>query len=441
MADLSTIEPVEVFAVGVHPTDDGPREYSDADLDQIVANFARLSDPEKSARVILEPTIVLGHEEDGDENKFWADLSTGVPSVGVVTKLWREGPKLLAQFSDVIPEVQDAIRKKMYRKVSSEIYDNFEDQGQGYGLAIRRVALLGGEIPQVKQLSDILAHVKMSERKGKITRVTFFSEKFCEGCGGTCGQKDKQQNFQEAESMDRSQMLEALQAMGVDTSVIDDQTPDAVLEAWLKSVGGGEESQEPPAEGEYAEDPMVDPNDPNAQETQDQMFADDPTIDPVMDPSAGPPPVVPAPEEEKKVAQMSCQKKFSEAADRYVRHRVDQEFKRKELQSQRKETIRQFCERLKTQGKVVPAMLDGSDGKPTLETVLGIMAASPVQKFGEKKVDPLKLAMEFFEGLPQIAKFSEYIANPKKEQVAAERTNELLAHSRVGRLMLADQKK
>ena len=230
MADLSTIEPVEVFAVGVHPTDDGPREYSGADLDQIVANFARLSDPEKSARVILEPTIVLGHEEDGDENKFWADLSTGVPSVGIVTKLWREGPKLLAQFSDVIPEVQDAIRKKMYRKVSSEIYDNFEDQGQGYGLALRRVALLGGEIPQVKQLSDILAHVKMSERKGKITRVTFFSEKFCEGCGGTCGQKDKQQNFQEAESMDRSQMLEALQAMGVDTSVIDDQTPDAVLD-------------------------------------------------------------------------------------------------------------------------------------------------------------------------------------------------------------------
>jgi hypothetical protein len=54
-----------------------------------------------------------------------------------------------------LPIAQKAIDTKAYRKVSAEIYDNFEDQGVDYGMALRRLALLGGEIPQVKALADL----------------------------------------------------------------------------------------------------------------------------------------------------------------------------------------------------------------------------------------------------------------------------------------------
>jgi hypothetical protein len=688
-ANLDTIEPIEIFAVGVHPTDDGPREYSHEDLDRIVANFQRLSDPRSGIPLILEPTVVLGHEEDGDENKFWSDLSTGVPSVGVVTRIWKEGDKLLARVEDVLPEIQEALRKKLYRKVSAEIYDNFEDQGKNYGMALRRIAFLGGEIPQVKQLADILDRVKKyAERKGKVTHVTFFSENhmaascpekfcqegpnkgkpgpcpgqykggrkpvtdakagsvgtqkkapvdavkpakkkpldvsgkvldavsgainvapevaiagalgfgqvasglagnlplsvgmgainaqnaarlvsgptinpgvdlratrdklvktmpgknevipkgrtkagsttdkarrlydaarlvasgridtqekkemvskritkeldglsdtqvrdvakkmgiqvtdnprfdvamgvlkaqhpgalarlragirqrtgfsesqdFCEGCEGDCGQK-QQSFFEGYESMDRAQMLEALQAMGVDTSVIEDATPDAVLEAWLKSVGGG--AEEAPAEESFADEEMpvegeVPAEQPLTPEEEQQMFADDPMMDPAMA-GAADPSMVP---QEEELAQMSCQKKFSERMARIVKAEVAKAVKRHQIHSDRKETIRQFSERLVAQGKAIPAMMDRTGGKPTLEDVLHLVAASSVRKFGEKKIDPLKVAMEFFEGLPQIAKFSEFIKSPSKEVVGQERTNELLRHSVAGRAILSKQ--
>jgi hypothetical protein len=106
---------------------------------------------------------------------------------------------------------------------------------------------------------DVAMGVLKAQHPGALARLragirqrTGFSESqdFCEGCEGDCGQK-QQSFFEGYESMDRAQMLEALQAMGVDTSVIDDATPDAVLEAWLKSVGGG--AEEAPAEESFAE--------------------------------------------------------------------------------------------------------------------------------------------------------------------------------------------
>ncbi len=437
MADLSVLDPVEVFAVGVHPTDDGPREYTHQDLDRIVANFQRLSDPSTASPLILEPTCVLGHEEDEDENKFWANLSTGVPSCGRVTKLTKNGDKLFARIEDVPTDIQKALANKLYTKVSSEIYDNFEDQGQDYGMALRRIAFLGGEIPQVKNLSDILAHVKMSERKSKTTRVTFFSEKFCDDCGGTCGNKNSK-SFQEADSMDRAQMLEALQAMGVDTSVIDDATPDAVLEAWLKSVGGG--AEEVPAEETFEEEEVVDPElamvDPNAvPPEEEQMFADE--FPPEEMPAGAAEPM--ANPLEDPMAKMSC-KKYSEKLARYVQKCVANAVKKEKISADRKETIRQFSERLKAEGKVVPSMLDGADGKPTLETVLSLVAGQPVRKFGEKKVDPLKVVMEFFENLPPIAKFSEHLKIHKADAVSNDRINDLLKHSSAGRQVLAQKK-
>lgn len=680
MTNLEVLEPVEVFSVGLHPTDEGQREYTHEDLERIVANFGQLSDPASAVPVLLEPTVVLGHEEDGDENKFWANLSTGIPSVGRVTKLWKQGDKLLARLEDIHPDIQKALAAKMYRKVSAEIYDDFQDQGKSYGMALRRIAFLGGEIPQVKDLADILAHVKMSEKSGKVTRVTFFAEKamanecpekfcmegpnkgkpgpcpgakksgasskgaakaskqdatsgqpakgkkpwdvsgkvldgvsgainaapevavagalgaghvyglmsgnipvaastgalavqngvrlmkgqtyspnvnlratrdelvkpmpgkdqmiprgrakpgsvidrsrrlydaarlvaagrintkskmemvrnrisremqgltdaqavkvaqqlsvpsaeiakgaklavvnavlgakqpgalarlragirhkfgfseskkFCEGCNGDCEKCNKQTFNDEAYYMDRAQMIEALQAMGVDVSMITEQVPDALLEQWLKSVGGGGEEPEPE---ETFEEEVPDPNavpaeQPLTPEEEQQMFADD--LMPV-DPNAIPP-------EEKPVQAMSS-KRFSERLTKFISKQVQEGIRKAKVSAERKETIRQFSERLKAQGKVVPSMLDGTDGKPTLEDVLGLVASHPVQKFGEKRVDPLRLVMEFFENLPPIAKFSEFLKPASKEAVDQDRINSLLAHSQAGKQLLAAKK-
>jgi hypothetical protein len=104
---------------------------------------------------LYTPTVVLGHEEDDDPLKFWADRSTGEPTYGVVAKLWVDGDDLMADLGDMTKEIADAIRAKHYRKCSVELYDDYEHEGKSFGLALRRLALLGAEIPQVKALGDL----------------------------------------------------------------------------------------------------------------------------------------------------------------------------------------------------------------------------------------------------------------------------------------------
>ena len=131
----------------------------------------KFSDAPRECNRLLTPTIVLGHEEDDDDRKFWATLSTGVPSVGIITRLWRDGDYLKGDAGDVHPLAENAVKMKAVRKVSCEIYDNFEDEGVDYGMALRRVALLGGEIPQVKTLADL----PMPDKLGNIHGIELFA--------------------------------------------------------------------------------------------------------------------------------------------------------------------------------------------------------------------------------------------------------------------------
>src|SRR5262245_23824731 len=93
---------------------------------------------------------VPGHEEDEALLK-----RTDLPAMGRVVNLWRDGTKLVADFDDVPQLVEDLIKQKAYSKVSAEFYDDLLAGGQNYGAALRRVAFLGAEIPEVKTLSDI----------------------------------------------------------------------------------------------------------------------------------------------------------------------------------------------------------------------------------------------------------------------------------------------
>ena len=143
---LATVKGAEIFGAGVYKG----KPYTIADLDEMVANFERLG---PDGLNLLQPPAVLGHEE------FQEHLErTDLPAAGWLKNLRRVGSLLIGDFAEVPASIARMLQSKAYRKVSCEVYDDFQDDtGKGYGKAIRRVALLGAEIPQVKRLADLPA--------------------------------------------------------------------------------------------------------------------------------------------------------------------------------------------------------------------------------------------------------------------------------------------
>lgn len=129
--NYSTLKGVEIFATGKHNGD----EYTDRDLDDMIRAFNELD---------FKPPLKLGH-----------DNSPGVPAVGYIGRLWREGNKLLADFVDINEKVFNAIREKAFNRVSAEIYWNLERAGKKYRRALKALALLGAQIPAVAGLKPL----------------------------------------------------------------------------------------------------------------------------------------------------------------------------------------------------------------------------------------------------------------------------------------------
>jgi len=123
------IKGVEIFSSGTHNGD----EYTEQDLDDIVGAFKELD---------YQPAIKIGHTKD----------TPGAPSYGWVKNLRRLGNKLYADFTDMHDSVVDAIRKRAYNNISSEIYFNLKRGGKDYRRALKAVALLGAEVPAVANL-------------------------------------------------------------------------------------------------------------------------------------------------------------------------------------------------------------------------------------------------------------------------------------------------
>ena len=150
----SELKDVEIFASGVHRG----KPYTNADLDQIVHNFNRYRNTNQPQvkpqlaipRLMPGAPAVLGHEEE-QQILERSDL----PSAGWPTKLWRDGDKLKANLGGLAQVVAKAIRLRRYSGVSAEIYDNPPEGVEGEGKVLRRIALLGADVPQVKSLADL----------------------------------------------------------------------------------------------------------------------------------------------------------------------------------------------------------------------------------------------------------------------------------------------
>jgi len=120
-------------------------EWTEQDLDEIVKNTNELIENK-----LHEPPVKLGHDE-GQE-------ISGMPAVGWVKKLKKIGNQIFADIVDIPKKVFEAIQKRAYRKVSAEIYTDFENPKtkQSIGKTLRAIALLGADVPEVKGLGDIL---------------------------------------------------------------------------------------------------------------------------------------------------------------------------------------------------------------------------------------------------------------------------------------------
>lgn len=293
---------VEYFATGTH----GGETWTKRDLDEIARNHRKF-------RGKLDPPLVVGHEEDQDLLD-----ATNVPAAGWPDDLRVEWDpedrewKLVGPAEGVPPEVADWIDRGLYRKVSAEIYDDSGEAGlpPGHGKMLRRVALLGGELPKVKIIRSLpkperskqakslpfaetggRTALRYSEtrRSGTSRRVTFFAERrFGETPmngsaaamwaqvddvdgklkSGRYNRKDMKDawhtKMSESNPMDRNQLASAALASGIPQSVIDkldDQELAAVTQAKAPinpaPTGGG---------GNFAEGDMPEPPAPEPEE-------------------------------------------------------------------------------------------------------------------------------------------------------------------------------
>jgi hypothetical protein len=144
-----TINRLEIFAAGTwSPATGGKMTITEAALDEMAAHFTELNGSN-----IVKPHLKLGH---GDAQK-WFGQGTGIPTLGWVDRVWREGSKLFADISNVPEALLEMIRLKRYHNVSIEMFTpgQIEFGGKKLGHVLSAIALLGTEMPAVKDLAGL----------------------------------------------------------------------------------------------------------------------------------------------------------------------------------------------------------------------------------------------------------------------------------------------
>lgn len=442
MSEGHRLSGVEIFATGNHRG----KPYTVRDLDQIVSNFDRASRGESPR---LAVPAVLGHEERQELLE-----RTDIPAAGWVRRVYRQGDRLKADIDDVAPQVARLLKGKRYRKVSAEIYTEPPSGISGRGMMLRRVAFLGGEIPQVKGLADIPTPEPYCERRPSTIR---FTESRPAGTGRFIV-------FSEVTPMSREEMLAALAEKGMDTALLSDAVPDELLAEMLRVLSSHDEpdgdeqvAEESPAEQEMAEDADVPA--PEGEQADEEMAEDE----------AGPTDAESAkaylekamkhyeaarkhfekynaPEEKGKgedvqVATMSEQKvaalveaAVAKALKTQAKGAVAElrKFSEEQVASQKKLAVDAFCESRLKAGKILPAELDPANPANLKARLLRADSRSTVAKFSEKgktvELTELDLQMREVDARPAF-KFGERIVATKPGEAAEdEQVAEIESH-------------
>jgi hypothetical protein len=140
---MAELNGAHIFSTGLHQGN-GPgakRTWTETDLDGIVSIFDAA---QQAGRVPLK----FGHNEE-------QAVTDGQPAIGWVSKLWRDGKKLMANFSDIPTAVYSMIQKGLYKFCSIEVLKNAEYSGKTFPFMLDAVALLGADPPAVNNLADL----------------------------------------------------------------------------------------------------------------------------------------------------------------------------------------------------------------------------------------------------------------------------------------------
>ena len=418
---------VEIFAAGTHRG----KTYTERDLDDMVANFERYS---TGAKPWLEVPGVLGHEED-QQYLERSDL----PAAAWCRRLYRAGSKLKADFDDVPPKVAALLRGRRYKKVSAEVYDEIPQGLPNSGeqsKMLRRVAFLGGEIPQVKSLDDIPLPEPHSDAGTSWRPVTLTLHATSPLPGGC------QACFSEVSPMDRQALLDALGQHGFDLAALTDAVPDETLSEFLRVLDAA--SQEP--DGDEPEDLPLDqePEPADGDELMaedgddkdkgdDKKFKDgcaaeyadggldldkpltDSSIDNPLYTAGGGQGTSPVYAGGTKLASRhpkSVSMKFQERTARIeARLQRAEKFAEQQQAAAKKALVASKLDSLIAAGKVLPAEREG------LESLLHSLDADAVTKFAEKgntvERTAFEQALAVLEARPTLVKFGERVKSAR----------------------------
>jgi hypothetical protein len=164
---MAELKGAHIFSAGTH---DGSgkgatRTFTESDLDAMCATF---NAAQQAGRVPLK----FGHNEE-------QAVTDGKPALGWLSRLWRDGKKLMADFSDIPSSVYSMIRKGLYKFTSIELLRNVEYDGKSFPWMIDAVALLGADPPAVNGLGD-LQKLTLSRDSFKFEEVVSFTRQFIE---------------------------------------------------------------------------------------------------------------------------------------------------------------------------------------------------------------------------------------------------------------------
>ena len=138
--------------------------------------------------------------------------------------------------------------------------------------------------------------------------------------------------------------------------------------------------------------------------------------------------------------RMSRLQKQADAIE--AKHKAADRMARQRLQTEKKHRVQVFCERMVKEGKVLPAEIDQTAGHPTLQDRLMRADCVKVQKFSEKgpAESELDIQMREIEARPVLQRFSERISQPDAPSVSANRRQQLLGFTQLGKSALDKQK-
>ena len=126
------------------------KEWGQTDFQKIVDNFTALKDE-------VKVPLKLGHDEGQDLLKKSGLVGEdGQPAAGWVENIRIKNGNLVGDFVQVPVLLAELITNGAYKRKSVEVYKDYVDSdGKSWGPVLRAVAMLGADIPKIKDLNDI----------------------------------------------------------------------------------------------------------------------------------------------------------------------------------------------------------------------------------------------------------------------------------------------